>query len=520
MVQPSPGSLVQYQASVTTLPPWPAVVCTDDMAPTEMQRTRPHGYFYVTLILLLDERFEFRWARTSELGEYDPFAPYTHEETVASTPRLGDAYEMANNALEAGFTLEDWRDRVNQRSVVSDSYSDDDGSDDDLEIQWALQASQEDYDRQHSQKRVRLPSPPKRARDHRSRITVITTKGKERAHTSRPSRGTQNHHSRTIPNDYSDLLTSRPHVRPPPLRISEGTSSSLPSPVSPLPLGRSYTPIDLTDDSSSQQPNDNQSGTARTSTNAPNPTPFQQNSFLDRTLGGLGRSFQEPASDTVEGELSQSKEFVQIPVGPDGVVSTLPKACVWNRKYWLDVRFGVNHFGLNDDGIYELQHPALPEIDPGDFVFAAEYLESGDFGHRNPRDGHDDQMQEAFVQCIAAWGVAEKLRMHDLMDHITDKLERHIEPELMAVFIFATQIYRAEETGLPSQVRLQDYLATYIAQNWWIYLGDDHLSSAFIERLKTLPDLERDIYARRLVALNERLDAEKDGPEDGEMGMG
>ena len=58
MVKPSPGSLIQYKASGTSLPPWPAVICTDDMAPQEMQRSRPHGYFYVTLILLLDERFE------------------------------------------------------------------------------------------------------------------------------------------------------------------------------------------------------------------------------------------------------------------------------------------------------------------------------------------------------------------------------------------------------------------------------------------------------------------------------
>ncbi|EDU51505.1 hypothetical protein PtrSN002B_001559 [Pyrenophora tritici-repentis] len=518
MVQQSPGSLVQYQASGTSLPPWPAVICTDDMAPTEMQRTRPNGYFYVTLVLLLDERFEFHWARTSELGEYDPFAPYENEEIVASTPRLGDAYEMANNALEAGFTLDDWRDRVNQRSVESDSCSDSDESDDDSEMQWALRASQEDYDRQHSHNRKRTLSPPKPARDSRSRITVIPRKDKETAHTDRPSRATQSNHSRTIPDNYSDFLTSRSPARPPPLLISEVASSSLPSPVLPSRLGRCDTPIDLTDDTSSQQPTANQS--APTSTNAPNRTSFQQNSFLDRTLGGLGRSFREPKSDTVDGELSQSKEFVQIPVGPDGVVSTLAKACVWNRKYWLDVRFGVNHFDLNDDGIFELQHPGLPEIDPDDFVFAAEYLESSDFGHRNPRDGDDDQMQEAFVQCIAAWGVAEKLCMHDLMDHIVEKLERHIEPELMAVVIFAAQIYEAEETPLPSQMRLKDYLATYIAQNWWIYVGDDHLSGPFIERLKTLPELERDIYARRLVALNERLNDAGDGPENGEMGLG
>jgi len=172
-------------------------------------------------------------------------------------------------------------------------------------------------------------------------------------------------------------------------------------------------------------------------------------------------------------------------------------------------RYGVNRFDLDDDGVWELRHPALPNIDPDDFVFAAEYLESDDFG---------DQMDEAFAQCIAAWGVAEKLGMHDFMDHIIDKLERHIEPELLAIFIFATQVYGAgDNTGLLSQERLKDYLATYIAENWWIFLADDHLSGGFIEGIQKLPELERDIYARRMAALNERLDTEEDGSGDGDM---
>ena len=58
MMQPSPSSLVQYQASGSTLPPWPAVICTDDMAPKEVQRIRPQGYVRVTLVLLLDEKLE------------------------------------------------------------------------------------------------------------------------------------------------------------------------------------------------------------------------------------------------------------------------------------------------------------------------------------------------------------------------------------------------------------------------------------------------------------------------------
>ena len=70
------------------------------------------------------------------MEEYDPFAPFTNEDTVASTPRLGVAYEIANNALEAGYTLERWRDEVMRQSItVSESDSEGDESDDDFEIQ-------------------------------------------------------------------------------------------------------------------------------------------------------------------------------------------------------------------------------------------------------------------------------------------------------------------------------------------------------------------------------------------------
>jgi hypothetical protein len=45
----------------------------------------------------------------------------------------------------------------------------------------------------------------------------------------------------------------------------------------------------------------------------------------------------------------------------------------------------------------------------------------------------------------------------------------------------------------------------YIAENRLIYLDDDNLNSDFIERLKKLPELERDIIRRRLPLLEERI---------------
>mgnify|MGYP006877405245 CR=1 FL=1 len=193
-----------------------------------------------------------------------------------------------------------------QAITVSDSDSEDNETDSDPEIQWALRESREEYGRKHPQKRRKYGSPPKQERDSRSRVTVVTSKGKEIAHPGRPSRATPNHRSQTMADDYSDAPASRSHVHPLPSREYEGgssPSSSLSLSDKPLPLHRSDTPIDLTDDNTESQASISQSDKASASINAVNSTPFQQNSILDRTLGGLGRRLQQPTSDTVEGEL-------------------------------------------------------------------------------------------------------------------------------------------------------------------------------------------------------------------------
>ena len=51
MTQRTPGDLIHYRRSNSDLPPWPAVICTDDIAPPGVLRSRPSGY--VTLVLRL-----------------------------------------------------------------------------------------------------------------------------------------------------------------------------------------------------------------------------------------------------------------------------------------------------------------------------------------------------------------------------------------------------------------------------------------------------------------------------------
>lgn len=199
-------------------------------------------------------------------------------------------------------------------------------------------------------------------------------------------------------------------------------------------------------------------------------------------------------------------------VGPDEEVHMLQKSSLWDRPYFRDSKQGLLLIDHNDDGMWELKHEALVDIKPDDFTFIAEYLESDGFGHRNPQEG--EETNEAFAQCVAAWITAEKLGMWDMMEHVAEKL-KGIEPEMLEVLVFCRHVY-AQDTTSTSQGYLKDYLAVFIAENWWIYFGDDHLRSNFIELLQQFPELEKDVYERRIPVLEERID-QKEEDSDTEM---
>jgi hypothetical protein len=79
--------------------------------------------------------------------------PFTDEETVEATTGLGDAYGMANDALENDLGVDYWRKRVkNIITITSDSEDSEDmdvspyeEGDSDLELEKAIRASREHY---------------------------------------------------------------------------------------------------------------------------------------------------------------------------------------------------------------------------------------------------------------------------------------------------------------------------------------------------------------------------------------
>lgn len=192
----------------------------------------------------------------------------------------------------------------------------------------------------------------------------------------------------------------------------------------------------------------------------------------------------------------------------------MPLNSIWNKPYFRDPRSGKNFFELNSDGVWELNHPELSKIELEEVDLVVEFLESNSFGYIHPQG--EEERQDCFVQITSASRAAEKLGMTDLMEHIVEKLERLAPWDLWNTMCFACLAYAWPSPHFLAQERLKDLLATEIAQNFWIYIEDEHLSTTFIQRLKDLPELERDINARRQVALNTRLNSEDEGENEHE----
>jgi hypothetical protein len=204
----------------------------------------------------------------------------------------------------------------------------------------------------------------------------------------------------------------------------------------------------------------------------------------------------------------ESKEFVKVIVGPNGEVRTLQKQAVWERPYFQERRLGsLNYFHLNDEDAWELRHPRLADIEPEDFDFAAEYLESGDFGTKHSEG--EEQVGKAFEQLNSAWVTAEKLGMTDLLEHVCDKMERLAPWDMWDVMAFAWEVYKEEAPYLPAQQRMMDMLAAYISEHYWSYIEGREISATFIQGLKDLPELELAIHSKRSTTLKEQLHPEE-----------
>lgn len=221
----------------------------------------------------------------------------------------------------------------------------------------------------------------------------------------------------------------------------------------------------------------------------------------------------------------ESSEFVQVYVGPEVDPTTNPsvdpqrrrhklqllKHHIWDRTYFRNTLSGRNYFEPVGDNTWELVHPRLAEISPEDFRLAAEFLSDGSFGIRDPDT--EEQVAEAFAECMSAWKTAELLSMDDLLEHIVEKV-RSTRPwwDLFNIMLFACFIY-TNEVPLDAHNDLKSLLSDFIAEHYDIYVEDDVLRAEFMTRLKQLPELKRDVLKKVVEQSEHRLGSEEEDVE-------
>ena len=87
--------------------------------------------------------------------DYDPSRPFNDTETIEGTPGLGEAYAVADSALEEGLGMDHWRAQIKNLVISIPSDSEDSDSDlvedtDDSEFWEAIRQSREFYSRETS----------------------------------------------------------------------------------------------------------------------------------------------------------------------------------------------------------------------------------------------------------------------------------------------------------------------------------------------------------------------------------
>ncbi|KAH7077796.1 hypothetical protein BKA63DRAFT_439951 [Paraphoma chrysanthemicola] len=486
MALTQPGTYVLYSDLDSVTSPWPAMVYVDEYAPQDVQSSRPSGY--VTLVLLLGEPYRFRWATTCQLSSYVP----AEERALTIRSRdLRQAYEAAEFMRATQLGLSYWQTVVDEHFTNNaDPVRDSDpvGTEEELddELKEALRISHEQYYRPSTSIRP-APSPPTRKRSDRRSSSVTLDNESDMELYEEPGMEAMGQPSpkRSRPSRMQDAGTVSPDRNL--LSLSDGRTSLFSSNES------SYVPVP-------KRSNIRQTQNGR--------------SAIQDVLNGwgsLGQRSNGPTSDVVEGDLCESRDFVQLRVGQNLDVLTLQKKDVWDRPYFKDSRGGLNHFILNEENTYELRHPGLAEIDVVDFQFVAEYLTVGEFGIRFPDD--KEQAKEAVAQCVSAWESAEKLTMGDMLEHIAEKV-KYIEWDNEDVLTLAILVYGSSGARLPAHDAMRDWISSYLAHHFWVYIKDDAITNPFRKRLRRLRELERDVFEKRTKHLTAGVEDEDDESDE------
>ncbi|KAL5388429.1 hypothetical protein DPSP01_003003 [Paraphaeosphaeria sporulosa] len=424
-------------------PDWPAMICTDDMAPNDLPR--PNGF--LTLVLLIDRNPTFYYAASGELLEFEPVGEHPDKELQAAHDRVLQSMDSSRSSLDY------WRLRTEHQrgpskvtvplttlTPISSHKSDYVSDCGEIEIAKILSLSA--WNERTERNRMSL-SPP--APTAQSRFATAALGRDPRRRMESAQGGCLAGFSRPRPRIFKSARAAadlREHFRP--IRSGNRTIST----------------------------------------------------------GSNAKRYKPNQKDYINGELSSSCELVKVHVGTGNDEFLIPKSEVEKLPFLSDPQIGC--MSTMDDGTSRLDLQCLQDFDPAHFRFVAEFLSTGQFGHSIVNEQTREAVLE---ECADAWPIADRIVLEDMLDHIVAKVQQAQVQEWELAWALALIVYETSGTPLDAYKLMKELLVEVIAADFLAKVdtyATEH-GNDIIDHLRDLPELERDIYRRLLETAEQRV---------------
>jgi hypothetical protein len=187
--------------------------------------------------------------------------------------------------------------------------------------------------------------------------------------------------------------------------------------------------------------------------------------------------------------------MVKIHVGAQDEEFLIPKSEVDKLPFLSDAKIGC--MATMDDGTSRLDLQCLTDFDPEHFRFVAEFVSTGQFGHSIVNEQTRGVVLE---ECAAAWPIADRIVLEDLLDYIVNKVQQ-VQLRWDEAWFLALMVYKTSGTPLVAYKLMKDLLVETIADNflYYVYQHGDQVTGP----LRGLPELQRDVY-RTLLEIAEK----------------
>jgi hypothetical protein len=198
---------------------------------------------------------------------------------------------------------------------------------------------------------------------------------------------------------------------------------------------------------------------------------------------------------TQQDDLKADTGIVTIHIGPDDEEFMVPRESITDRPYFRDIQSLENE-------AWVIRRSSYRDVDPKKFKWIADFLSTGDFGHRIPTDEWErketieESRQDIFIECAEAYEVAKDMVMEDLMDLILEKLQAIKPWAPLDALSFATLIFQDPTDAScrsEAETNLMKSFGNYLAQRFW-YFDEQHHSN-WKERLKRCPGMAREVFS-------------------------